>query len=411
MAHRNFASRVAQIAIITTITSVGSVSMVSGQRPRHARQPVFGVVAFDAYASGSTVDILFVNNDGQAKTLHHQRSLDGGISWGATTDIDTGLTPIGVASRGNGPQVVAHGEHVAVHWSTDGVDRHGSGPMATAYSSDGGQTWTSGPNPAEDGTRRGQNFADMAADPDGTFYVAWIGSHDGPARRALGVARSVDFGASWDYSQLADTSSCACCWNRIEAPRPGVARVLYRDHGIRDMALATTADGGRTWSLDGVVGEFGWAFDGCPHVGGGIATGGNSQAEQLHALVWTGHESKHGLYWVTSVDDGARWSTPRRFGGDFARHADIGARGNTVVAAWDESRRIRISTSDDAGETWSETKALSRDGYVASHPLVLRTDDQFVVFWTERDADGLVTWQSQRLDSPGTASTTDGQDQ
>ena len=27
----------------------------------------------------------------------------------------------------------------------------------------------------------------------GTFYVAWIGSHDGPAGRGLGVARSTDF--------------------------------------------------------------------------------------------------------------------------------------------------------------------------------------------------------------------------
>ena len=70
---------------------------------------------------------------------------------------------------------------------------------------------------------------------------------------------------------MVDPSSCACCWNKMIAPQPGQVHVLYRDHGVRDMALASTRDTGEHWELKSPVGEFNWEFQGCPHVGGGIA--------------------------------------------------------------------------------------------------------------------------------------------
>ena len=67
------------------------------------------------------------------------------------------------------------------------------------------------PNPTGDETPAAQKFSDTTADSEGTLYVAWIGSHDeDPAGRGLGLARSMDFGKTWEFSQLADPSSCAC---------------------------------------------------------------------------------------------------------------------------------------------------------------------------------------------------------
>ena len=151
---------------------------------------------------------------------------------------------------------------------------------------DAGETWTPGPNPTNDDTKGEQNFADMTADPAGTFYVAWIGDHvQGPAGRALGVARSTDFGETWGLSQLIDPTSCACCWNKMIAPQPGIVHALYRDHEVRDMALATTTDAGESWTLGSPVGAFDWVFPGCPHVGGRIAMTEQGGAEQLHGCV------------------------------------------------------------------------------------------------------------------------------
>ena len=395
------------------MVGLGAMTHVTRAQPagRPARPPIGnGTASLDVFAQGATLDLLTTQRADTDLELRHQRSTDGGGTWGPVHVIDTVDQPISIATRGNEPQVVAHGDHVMVHWSTTGSARFGAGPMVTAVSDDAGSTWRPGPNPAEDGTDGAQNFADMTADAGGVFYVAWIGSHDSPAGRALGVARSTDFGETWEHSQLADASRCACCWNKMIAPRAGAIRVLYRDHSIRDMALASTDDAGAHWSLDGTVGTFNWEFSGCPHVGGGIAAAQDAGgAEQLHALVWTGHDERHGLYWVRSPDDGATWTEPRRMGGELARHADLGATGQTVVAAWDEAHGIWVSVSHDLGDRWSEPSRASADDVVASHPIVIQTGESFRLFWTERDEAGLMHWRSHPLAGAHPTQTTGGQ--
>ena len=381
------------------LSSLAHFPCWGGQQPGRpqVQEVAPGVVSLDVYAQGTIVDLLMTTRDGETLELSHQRSTDGGQSWGTSHVVDTNK-PISVAKRGNEPQVVAHGEHVAVHWSTAGESRHGAGPMATAVSHDAGRTWTPGPNPTGDKTNVAQNFSDMVADPDGIFYVSWIGSHDtDPAGRGLGLARSRDFGDTWEFSQMVDPSSCACCWNKMIAPHPGQVHVLYRDHGVRDMALASTNDTGEHWELKAPVGEFEWEFPGCPHVGGGIAVTQRSGVEQLHALVWTGHETRHGLYRVRSTDGGHSWTEPQPVGGELARHADLAASGRTLVAAWDEGRGIWISASHDQGESWSTPRRLTVQDTVASHPLVVHTGEDFMVFWTERGAGGHRQWKSYGL--------------
>ena len=137
---------------------------------------------------GGVLDLLTTAHERTSLELRHQRSTDAGETLGAVHVIDTSDQPISIAIRGNEPQVVAHGDHVTVHWSTTGTSRFGAGPMVTAGSHDAGRTWAPGPNPTSDPAEVAQNFADMTADPDGVFYVAWIGSHDGSA--GLAGARS-----------------------------------------------------------------------------------------------------------------------------------------------------------------------------------------------------------------------------
>ena len=391
------------IALISLLISQAGIIPAATAQPadRPMRQPQLnGTASLDVFAQGSVLDLLTTQRHGTSLELIHRRSIDGGATWGPAHTIDTARRPISIASRGNEPQIVSHGPHLMVHWSTNGSSRHGAGPMRTALSDDAGRTWRVGPNPTNNKSNIAENFADMTADGDGTFYVAWIGSHDGPAGRGLGVARSTDFGATWDHSQLADASSCACCWNKMTTPNRGSVRVLYRDYGIRDMALASTDNAGVHWSLEGTVGRFDWDFPGCPHVGGGIATAHDSDGRpQLHALVWTGYKEHHGLYWVKSTDDGVTWTTPHSMGGERSRHADLGAAEQSLVAAWDEARGIWISISHDLGEKWSPPRRVSNDNMVASHPIVVSTGTGFRLFWTERDPAGQLHWRSKQLGS------------
>ena len=120
---------------------------------------------------------------------------------------------------------------------------------------------------------------------------------------------------------------------------PGSVTLLTRLE-LRFSGPQSTKDTGEPWELKSPVGEFNWEFQGCPHVDGGIAVIQQSGVKQLHALVWSGLEERHGLYWVRSTDGGDSWSEPQRMGGELARNADLGASGRTLVAAWDETRGI-----------------------------------------------------------------------
>ena len=114
--------------------------LLAGQQPGRPQLPEVGsgVVSLDVHAQGAAVDLLITTREGEVLELSHQRSTNSGKSWG-TSHIMNVEQPISIARRGNDPQVVAHGEHIAVHWSTHGESRRGAGPMATAVSQDPGR--------------------------------------------------------------------------------------------------------------------------------------------------------------------------------------------------------------------------------------------------------------------------------
>ena len=105
---------------------LGVMPLASQVQPvgRPARPSVGdGVASLDIFAQGTTLDLLVTHRQGADLQLRHRRSTDGGDTWGLARAIDTSAQPISIASRGNDPQVVAHGDHIAVHWSTKGAAR------------------------------------------------------------------------------------------------------------------------------------------------------------------------------------------------------------------------------------------------------------------------------------------------
>jgi hypothetical protein len=344
-----------------------------------------GVVSLDVWASGPVVDLL-LGLQRKGVVLVHRRSTDGGATWSADH-------PVPMASRahsphrGNDPQVAATGAHVVVTWVTPGTSKWGSGPLATAISDDGGLTWRAGPNPADDGSTDGHGYADLATDAAGTFLLAWLDSRDGaPGLRA---ATSADFGHTWSANRTVASATCECCPNRVASPRAGTFLVLFRDGTPRDTSLAVTDDGGATWSRRGPTGAFGWKFEGCPHVGGGIAVA----TGETHVLTWTGAEGRAGLYAVHSPDGGRTWSAPRPLGGPRAHHADLANSRDVLAGVWDEATEggtvVMSAVSKDGGRTWAAPVRLSEAGGEATHPLVVATGGgSFLAAWTERGAGG-----------------------
>lgn len=359
------------------------------------------VLAMDVHADGDVVNLLLFEETNGEKELRHRRSVDGAKTWGAPTRIDRGSRGIVAHHRGMDPQVAAAGDRIVVLWTMPGTSPWGEGALATALSSDGGRTWRAGPSPSDDASGRGHAFLDLTADPAGLFHAVWLDGRDGA--QGLRGASSRDGGARWAPTVSIDTRTCECCWNKTLSTGPGSVAVLYRDKDPRDMALAASDDGGATWRRKGPVGAFNWGFDGCPHVGGGLAQTTAAGRSYLHAVVWTGAEQAAGVHVLRSDDGGSSWSAPRRLGAPTAKHTDLAASGAAAAAVWDERRSgegvIMGSVSRDHGSTWSQARPLSQSGRTATHPLVVATKRGFVAFWTERPtgAEGPLQWRSAAL--------------
>lgn len=421
------------IAGLTACTGAPTADSGGGKRPRFQADPgLKGTDSLDVYADGATIHALLAEGGQAQKTalLRYTRSEDGGETWSAPVAIDTGAAPLAPMKRGNDVQIAASGTRLVAVWQTSGAGFRGRGPLATAISNDGGKTWTAAPNPADDGSRGGHAFVDIAADASGAFHLVWLddrtrgssagskephrlearspaagasgkhrmhgskgGKSAGEATQGLRYARSTDGGRTWSRNATVDEKTCSCCWNTLAASPNGALYLLYRDAaGTRDMALAQSNDGGRRWRNVSPVGAFGWKFEGCPHVGGGLAAPGD-----LHSLVWTGEEHQSGMYYLRSGDEGSSWTAPLRIGESSAAHGDAAAMDPARIAlVWDASDAqgagVYAMDSGDNGQTWSQPRRLSAPGLTASHPRIVATPFGFRVFWTEARENGPVAW-------------------
>lgn len=356
-----------------------------------------GVCSLDVYANDGHLHLLTSEGEGKEIVLLYRHSEDGGSTWSGPVRVDAGMPPLFSPHRGMDPQLAAVGNRLIAVWTTNGTDQWGSGPMVTSLSNDGGKTWTTGPNPADDKSTVGHGFMDIAADRSGAFHLAWLDNRDG--KQGLRYTRSQDGGKSWEPNATVKAGTCECCPNAIAAANGEVA-ILFRDNNPRDMKVVRSLDNGSTWLPPIAAGVFNWEFNGCPHQGGGLVISGTKGAPILHTVVWTGIASGPGVYY-TAVSDSAQ-NSPIRLGGETAAHPDLGMDGRDVLtAAWDETidgvASIFSSTSPDAGKTWSKPVRVSSGKVNATHPKVTAASVGSRIFWTEGKPGSPSTWASSPL--------------
>ena len=397
------------VALVVLAAVMPAASAPAGHGPHqhgggHAPvQDVSGVTSLDVYRDGAALHLLVARSRRNAVAeLLHVASKDGGATWSAPHPVPTDAAAPHSPRRGADAQLAARGDRLLTLWMVKGSGFMGSGALAAAISEDGGRTWRSGANPADDASNEGHSFVDVVAD-ESAFHAVWLDSRDKAQGLRYAASRT---GTSWSANRTLAGGTCECCWNAMLSNADQLY-VLYRGKSPRDMAIVASADDGATWSTPNVVGRFGWDVNACPHVGGGLAVTELEGARALHAVVWTGQENRAGLYHLTSLDAGRSWAEPRRIGGEGARHADLAAGGEgTVAAVWDEDMPghtvIFLSVSRDGGRSWSVPARLSAPAADATHPRIAAVNDGFVVFWTEvRDGAGLRELMLSRVSRQG----------
>lgn len=351
------------------------------------------IVSFDVYQENETLHALvlgFKNQSDKKQIIQYLQSQDNGKHWSNAVEIQTPFSAE-LASRGNDVQLAAHGKNLVALWQTQG-ELPNFGALVSVYSHDGGKTWQVGKNPAADESGD-QSHADLIADKNGDFHTVWLADPEENGYQSLRYARSNNAGETWQLPEKLDDSTCSCCSNTLAISPNQQLHVLYRDMNPRDMTLLSSNDFGKNWQIKETVGEFNWHFDGCPHVGGAITFDENNT---FYASVWTGLESKSGLYTVNSI-----LKKPVKIGKN-ATHSDIAIFKNRLILVWDEMSKdgtgVFVSESTDKGQSWSTPRRLSELGTKATHPRIVASDENALVVWTEKKQKQSSQWQMSWLD-------------
>jgi len=252
-----------------------------------------------------------------------------------------------------------------------------------------------------------RGWASLARDPEGNAHVVWLDGRAADHGAASHSMRQDIFHAVWrtDGSHeeaLVATDVCFCCKTAVATAPGGTVYVAWRHiypTNLRDIAVARSSDGGKTFSAPVRVSEDGWQIAGCPDDGPALAV---DESGTLH-LVWptmvggADRAAVKGIFYSSSTDGGRTFAPRQRIDeeGTGAAHPQIAAGAGRVAIVWDEAgatRRacLREVSRDPKGP--GSTPVLGPITVLSAgpavYPAIAATPSSLVAAWTETAAAG-----------------------
>jgi len=244
---------------------------------------------------------------------------------------------------------------------------HPDGTLHAWTSANTGGTWKeSAPlNTAAKSAREGLHA--MAGDGRGLVAVAWLDLRDKGTELWSRVPR--DGGATWGAETRVyaspDGHICECCHPSLATGPKGEIAALWRNWlgGSRDMWLAVSRDGGKTFAGAQKLGVGTWKLNGCPMDGGAVAFAGDGQP----LAVWRREKTIFASATPTGED---RLS-------DFGLQPVTQAGSRGVVTVWEERGGLMLKRGEAA------PAQLSASGRAAA--LAAMPDGGAVTAWETPD--------------------------
>jgi hypothetical protein len=184
---------------------------------------------------------------------------------------------------------------------------------------------------------------------------------------------------------------CFCCKTAVAVDLRGRVFASWRHifpGSIRDIAMAVSSDGGKTFGSLARVSEDKWEIAGCPEDGPALAIDAGGTAHVVWpTLVDEGGQQQKAVFYATTTD-GQTFSPRMRLSApdqDEAAHPQIAMAGRTAVIVWDEphgaGRRVLLRTVDASGHV-SGQRVIS-GSTIASHPVISAAANATVVAWAD----------------------------
>ncbi len=363
-------------------------------------------------ALGKTAALAFAATDATGTDIYVALSRDGGATFGPPVRVNS--TPGDARASGEQPPRVAMVDRktgtpeIAVVW----ISKKPEGTrLLWSRSTDGGRTFSaSAVMPGSDGAGN-RGWASIALSKSGQLFAMWLDhretvrppgagemkmdgmSHDPTAKAQLS---KLYFAASDDKTARVITGGvCYCCKTSLVASTDGAVYGVWRHvypGSQRDIALAVSRDGGRTFSAPARVNEDHWQFDGCPENGPAIAVDG---ASRIHVTWPTPPDGQTGtplaLFYAMSRD--GRTFTPRvplpTKGPAFHVQMTTTNSGEITIA-WDEMtaagrviRAVRTHAQELGDVQFADVQSLR--GIAGSYPVIANTPSGSVLAYTMQE--------------------------
>jgi hypothetical protein len=248
-----------------------------------------------------------------------------GVSSGSPVMVNQ-QAGVATAWRGDPPSVAVADKSVYVLW-TARVESDGKKgtDLYLSASQDSGKTFAPAVKVNDDKLPGAHGMHSLAVAKDGKIYVAWLdernvavpqpskhaGGHHMESNRELFISYSTDGGKTFSKNQKVAENACPCCKTALAVSSDGTLYASWRQvlpGNFRHIAVASSTDGGASFSSTVIVSDDKWVLQGCPVSGPSLST----TADGTLKVVWyaAGEGDAPGLYFAETRDK-ARTFSPR----------------------------------------------------------------------------------------------------
>jgi hypothetical protein len=261
-----------------------------------------------------------------------------------------------------GPRIAANKDRVVVSAVYGAQGGGKDGDLLAWRSPDKGKTWD-GPEEVSDepGSAR-EGLHAMGAGLDNAFVAVWLDLRSG--KTVVMGSFSSTGGRTWGKNKIVyqaqEGSVCECCHPSLGFGPFGEVGAMFRNsvRGDRDMWLATSPDGGRSWATSTKLGTQTWTVAQCPMDGGAFtfnAAGDPLSVWKSNSMLYLGR----GMGAVELAQGRDPWIAQTK---------------NGAICVWEVGTSVYVQTGTDV----STRRRLTDSG---SEPVVVALKEGALVTW------------------------------
>ena len=358
----------------------------------------------------NTLLALTVAVDASQTQVQFQMSEDGGDTFGKPISVSEPGAKVRVEGE-NSPVLFTdtQGDIFAAWFQSSAA---GAPQLMVSGSKDFGQSFRKPVN-AIDADRQSHGYAGfptIAAAPKGNVYVAWLDERDDPSHpegsSSVYFASSTDHGATFSRNLKIASAACPCCRPQLYVASNGEIYLAWRkvfDDDVRDIVLARSLDGGKTFTEPIRIAVDNWVLHACPDTGPSVV----ARNGRVHVAWYSEGQDKAGIHLATSTDDAASFGPEQIVSGGVTDAADprlSAAEDGRILLVFQgrsqESAKWRLNqvylVQINGNKATTPVKVTNSEGSVSHPDVIAGTAGRVFLAWTESVKD-----QKQALLSRG----------